>query len=305
MKILIDLARSGDKEAIEKLIEIFKYIPIKAIEKSKKVSGPVDETIEAEALKKLLAKERDVVIKFIDEQDGYAIAHYISGYFNHYNILVEKRQYSCPVENLTNAAKMGDINAYQTLLERNLNVIKGYAEQTYNNLKQIYLEKYELTCEFDQNVIIDCPNDIIDKDDIIQDFMLKSNMILNNYIIRNINVKFNSYLHHLLKSYQKSYINQTMLKLEKSRSRLYDVNIDYSFLDFMEKLESDDIFNLISSDLNERDKKIINKLNERYSVIEIAQQLGLTKVRVYKIIDSIECKLEQSMEKQKKKSMGI
>lgn len=39
MKLLIDLARSGDKEAIEKLIEIFKYIPIKAIEKSKKING--------------------------------------------------------------------------------------------------------------------------------------------------------------------------------------------------------------------------------------------------------------------------
>lgn len=302
MKLLIDLARSGDKEALEKLIEIFKYIPIKAIEKSKKANGPVDEDLEAEELKKLLAKERKAVIKFINEQESYAIAHYISGYFNHYNILATKRQHSCPVEKLTNAAKMGDIDAYQKLLERNFDVIQNYAEQTYDRLKQIYIEMYELTDEYDQDVIVDCPNNIIDKEDIIQDFMLKSNLILNNYLIRNINYKFNAYLHKLLKFYQTSYINQVIFKLEKNSSRLYDIDIDYSFLDFIEKLENKEMFRLFYENLNDRNKEIIYMLNGQCSVMEIAQQLGITTQRVYQIIDSMACKLKKLMEPQKKKS---
>lgn len=128
------------------------------------------------------------------------------------------------VQELIMQAKSGNFDAKNKLFEQNINIIIKIASKTYNDIIKIY--------NVQPNFKI--PDNLITKDDVIQDFCIKAYHILTKFLNLSNSYFFSSYLANGLNSYSESYIKKTVRVLTEKVEMETRHNIDTSFYKYLE-----------------------------------------------------------------------
>ena len=102
----------------------------------------------------------------------------------------------------------GDIEARNILLEMNYQMIKEKAEASYKLLKEKLKNYYQI-----QDYYYELPDYIISIDDIIQDFSIKTLILIEKYKNNKTNEYFSTYLNQMLTSYTKGYADNWFKKI--------------------------------------------------------------------------------------------
>ena len=110
---------------------------------------------------------------------------------------------------LTEQAKEGNNDAINKLIENNSKTIIKYAKLAYEELRLKYNLYYNL--EEDNNL----PYNIIDLDDIIQEFYIKSMQYIKTYLKTDCDYYFSSFLGNYLNKYEKLYVKKELKKIIK------------------------------------------------------------------------------------------
>ena len=176
-------------------------------------------------------------------------------------------------------AKNGDISAKNNIIVSCDKTIKNKALIAYESIRNS-LQYYNTNI----------PSSILDIDEIIQDFRIKSYHCLNLFLLLNTKSKyFTTYLNHALSSYIKSY---KKIKVDEIITRLnneYNLNINFQYNFNNDNNESIriEIIKTIS-----KDKKLskyidfINAIFDKYSYNELIELFNIEPKRIGSKIDT-------------------
>ena len=124
-------------------------------------------------------------------------------------------------------AKNGDLDAKEKLFERNMGIVIRTATKAYNEIVKFY--------KVDEHDKI--PDNIITKDDVIQDFSIKTYDLVNNFLNSSNDIFLSTYLCNLLNSYAKTYIKRKIQKLTEIVDMESMRNLDLSFYNYLDACE--------------------------------------------------------------------
>ena len=153
---------------------------------------------------------------------------------------------------LTEQAKEGNTEAINRLIEKNSKMITKFAQLAYEELKL----KYNLHYNLDEDNLL--PNNIIDLDDIIQEFYIKSLKYLKTYLKTDYNntYYFSSFLGNYLSKFKPLYVKKVLKKIIKQNDNEIIETLDLRFYNYTEQKQKQDIVNYIMS-IIEIDKVLI------------------------------------------------
>ena len=159
---------------------------------------------------------------------------------------------------LTEQAKEGNTEAINRLIEKNSKMINKYAELAYKEIKI----KYQLYYNLDEAKL---PNNIIDLDDITQEFYIKSLEYLDRYLKSEPNIYFSSFLGTYLRKLKPFYVKKILKKIIKQNDYEVIQTFDKRFYDYMENKQKQDIINYIMN-IIKIDELSYEELNEIYKL---------------------------------------
>lgn len=198
---LIDKARLGDLQALEELIEKYKYI---ALKKANEYEN------DEQAFDKIMAEERKLVQVFIKEKTGYKLSEYLHHAFKHFYPYEKKRV----IENINVKVKQGDKIAREELINISKKQIIVCADKIYNDIYNHYynleIQNRNKLCDWsylDDNYEFKFPDYKLSKEDIIQDVTLKALELLEMFILKS-DTYFSVFLANNLERYRNVYVKQ-------------------------------------------------------------------------------------------------
>ena len=163
----------------------------------------------------------------------------------------------------------GDIEARNILLEMNYQMIQEKAEVTYKLLKEKLKNYYQI-----QNEYYELPDYIINKDDIIQDFSIKTLILIEKYKNNKSDEYFSSYLNQKLTSYTKGYADIWLQKIIDQNENEYHLTIKKGI-----KKEDEQVKNIKYIFENDfvlkKHEEFINMIFDGYTIKELKEATGL------------------------------
>lgn len=190
--------------------------------------------------------------------------------------------YNKNVAKLTLAARNGDIEARNLLLEMNNELIVKIANTTYDEIKKNYINYYNID-RSDNNFIM--PNNIISYEDILQDFYQKSVLIIKKYFSKNTNIYLSQYLNHYLSSYKNTYVKTVSNKIIEINNKEDHISINSKDFNFINNLQRQNIINEIM-DVVSTNKRLnyyhdfISYIFDDLSYDELSKKTNLTPRRI-------------------------
>lgn len=280
--------RLGNNNCLDKLIEHYYYIALK-------YSSKYDDDIKEKVLKKALELLKSSLIDYSKrkEEDKKGLSHFIHNRFRYFNNYIEKENIKKnnikkdlkPKEKLIDLEQLAynkNINARVIILNRNKELIERKAQFLYNNYMKkviIEMEKNKDYSYLDENFVF--PDNLIEYDDIIQDYYLRSWIFLNEFFDNQKNKVekkfFNQYLANSLNHYNEA-------NLKKLQNYNFNDILSYGYNDFsyifedkLNELEIDDILDNLSNYLNGNMKETLSLIRKGHSYSSAAKILNVSR----------------------------
>ena len=127
------------------------------------------------------------------------------------------------ISNLVKLAKSGDVSSKKKLIEQNYSLIIRKAYDCYDKLNDIYFEL------FNSNI----PNYLIDVDDVVSDFTLRSLKVLDTYLTGKSKAYFSIFLNMMLSSYINKYIRIKLKFLLEKLQIEYLQNLHFESMEIL------------------------------------------------------------------------
>lgn len=276
---LIDKARLGDLQALEEIIDKYKYIALKRA----KEYGTNEEFLD-----KLLLEEKKLVETFLKEETDYQLSGYLYRFLRRIHPLDYSRKKT--IEDINQKTKQGDQIAKEKLIENCKKQVMTCTNKIYDDIYNYYykleIEKYNKLQDFsylDDNYEFKFPDFQLSKEDIMQDVTLKALELLERFIL-NTDTYFSVYLSNNLNVYRKKYVERFIKNNDLSSCQNYKFfEEDCGGLD--ENLEEKIMITTVLKqiDFTESQKNVINMALNK---VDYKSIIELTKITTRWGVDS-------------------
>ena len=195
------------------------------------------------------------------------------------------------VKELTILAKEGDLRAKNKLFERNIDAIIKFANTAYFEIIKVY--------DVEKGTKI--PDNLISKDDVVQDFLIKSNELFDIFLKHTNYIFFSTYLSKNLSPYVKTYSRRKINQIKEVNDMECYRNLDNCFYAYLECVNEEKlkkyIFDMVDNNKTLKNhREFIELVLSGYSYDELERLMNLEK-RELKLKLFYICKLLKKHEK--------
>lgn len=299
LHLFVDRMRNGNLEYLEDLFNMYSYITLNYY-------GKYEGKYKTKA--KELADEmlKEVILDFIknSKSDDYRISAYIYYKFKNFDkkLGFEKKQKQSSLKQIENESYKKNIDARVKILLRRQHIIDKWIDLIYDSfigyLKSSMESKEDFTY-LDDN--FEFADNMINKDDIIQELYLYAWQLINEYYNKESNAKaFSDYFNQRLRYFCERKLDKIKNKLQFELSSfvnlecccnecdLTEVNLDYyDNKNPLYKIEQKEMIDRVKDDLNGNLKKVFDLVFSGYSFKEAGDILGITRTRAHQTVERV------------------
>ena len=193
--------------------------------------------------------------------------------------------------NLINLYKNGDINARNKLIETNYKMIKEKAETSYKLLTIKIKEYYNIK---DKNYIL--PDNVINIDDVIQDFYEKTIYVLEKYINEKKDEYFSTYLNQTLTTYINIYAEKMFNKIINKENNEFNIEIKNNYKESKDNKIEEIKFLFKNDSVLKKHEEFIDMILDGYTMKELKKETGLDGRRLGMKIKYLACEYNKKRE---------
>ena len=173
------------------------------------------------------------------------------------------------LEELYAKARLGDIEAKNTLFYKTYPLIKRNSEYVYNEIKLRLLKYYH---------IINVPNSILEYEDILQDMSIKVYELIEYYLQKNSKIYLSTYLQNLLNHSLNKIISSRVSEIISRNNLCINKEINFQYRDYDEdKLLISEIRRVIKDPIFKNHFDFICDIFNGYTYQELAKKYHLVQ----------------------------